>query len=230
MQIHTNRFWLRWAWAVGLVSMTACSGTDAMPPSDPMPPAELPLTPSSPQVNPGFLHEGAIDGALFSKAELPPAESEKLHSCGKLRTQTLRRILVSRGVSLSTGGMATLMLDADQILGVANFSGRLPESDRNATGSLTRLYDILIAAAVQLVPDATTDRLGTSPACRNERLFNADGSCNADGFGCLVGTPVSQKEMERCGQLSADAAANTNPTNGRRLAVAAVAATYFLCD
>ena len=150
--------------------------------------------------------------------------------CRLREKQTLRRILVSRGVSLSTGGMATLMLDADQILGVANFSGRLPESDRNATGSLTRLYDILIAAAVQLVPDATTDRLGTSPACRNERLFNADGSCNADGFGCLVGTPVSTKEMERCSQLVADAAANTNLTNGRRLAVAAVAATYFLCD
>lgn len=215
--------------ALGLLSLASCSGGEMMP-SDPNKPAELPITPSSPQVNPGFLHEGAIDGELFNLAVLPPAESERLHSCGKVRTQTLRRMLVSRGVNLAMGGVATLLLDADQILGVANFSGRLPESDRNATGSLTRLYDLLIAAAVQLVPDATTDRLGTSPGCRNERLFNSDNTCNADGFGCLVGTPVSTKEMERCSQLVADAAANTNLTNGRRLAVAAVAATYFLCD
>lgn len=249
----TRPFLLSLGLFVGLgLGFGACSGGDPGETMTPDPTNPTPVTPDTP-VDPTTIPKGpdfALNhddiigdiGDIFKDGrQVSPAEGERLHTCGKVRYDALKAILVSRGVpSMSAGAPAAnsagdLFNRGSLVLGTANFPARVAEADRNTTGGIVRLYDIMIAAAEELLPNATTDNLSTSPACKaaagpGPKLFDADGSCNADAFACLIGATPTKDQLTRCKLMVDEVTANSDLLTGRRLAVAALAAPYFLCD
>lgn len=175
---------------------------------------------------------GAIGDVFADGRQVPPEVGERMHACGKLQYATLGRILQTRGVNLANAAMFSagqLYNSGNLVIGVANYPARVAESDRNTTGGIVRLYDILIAAAEELLPDATTDLLSKSPACSGVTLFKADNTCNPAGFGCFMGVPPTDAQIRLCNEMVNDPF-DANILNRKRLAVAAMASPIFLCD
>jgi hypothetical protein len=188
-----------------------------------------------------FDHDGTLNATsdIFKDGnQVSVAEGEKLHSCGKIQVDTLSRILSSRGVNLTTMTLHSaglLYATGRNVLGSANYPQRVAESDRNTTGGLVRLYDIIIAAVEELLPNATTDRLGSAPnsPCAGATLFNPDNTCNADGIACFVGVPPTPGQLALCNSMVTNPDVPFEMNNilvRKRLAIAALASPVFLCD
>ncbi|MFO0577223.1 MAG: hypothetical protein U1A78_24720 [Polyangia bacterium] len=211
-----------------------------MTPTD-NPPVTMPAIGDGNAPTEAFDHDGTLNAAgdVFKDGrQVSIAEGEKLHACGKLQVGTLRNILSSRGVNLGTmtaNSAGLLLASGANVLGVANYPQRVPESDRNTTGGLVRLYDIIIAAVEEVLPDATTDRLGSvaNSPCAGAKLFNADNSCNADGIACFIGVPPTAGQIALCNSMVQNPDVPFEANNilvRKRLAVSALAAPVFLCD
>lgn len=191
--------------------------------------------------NEAFDHDGTLNAAgdIFKDGrQVSVAEGEKLHSCGKIQVGVLRNILSSRGVNLTTMTANTaglLAASGANVLGSANYPQRVAESDRNTTGGLVRLYDIIIAAVEEILPDATTDRLASvaNSPCAGAKLFNTDNSCNADGIACFIGLPPTPGQLSLCNSMVQNPDVPFEMNNilvRKRLAIAALASPVFLCD
>lgn len=182
-----------------------------------------------------FNHDDILSsiGDVFADGRQVPVEvGERMHACGKLQYAALGRILQSRGVNIANTAMFSagqLYTSGNLVIGVANYPARVSESDRNTTGGIVRLYDILIAAAEELLPDPTTDNLSKSAACAGVSLYNADNTCNPAGFGCFMGVPPTDAQIKLCNEMVKDPF-DANILNRKRLAVAAMASPIFLCD
>jgi hypothetical protein len=175
---------------------------------------------------------GAIGDVFADGRQVAPEIGERMHACGKLQYATLGRILQTRGVNIAsatTFSAGQLYSSGNLVIGVANYPARVSESDRNTTGGIVRLYDILIAAAEELLPDPTTDLLSKSSACAGVTLFKADNTCNPAGFGCFMGVPPTDAQIRLCNTMVSDPF-DANILNRKRLAVAAMASPIFLCD
>jgi hypothetical protein len=117
-------------------------------------------------------------------------------------------------------------------MGVANYPARVAEADRNSTGGLTRMFDMMLAVAEELIPTATTDRIGTGTACPGATLFNADNTCNADGFACLLGSPLTTVQLTECsnGVKRIASLTSNDIMRAKRMTVATIASSAYLCD
>jgi hypothetical protein len=203
--------------------------------------------PSMPAIGDGnapnlaFDHDGTLNAAgdVFKDGrQVSVAEGEKLHSCGKIQVDTLGRILSTRGVNTANAVLHSaglLYTGGKNVLGSANYPQRVAESDRNTTGGLVRLYDIVIAAVEELLPNATTDRLGSAPGspCAGATLFNTDNTCNADGIACFMGVPPTSGQLSLCNSMVQNPDVPFEMNNilvRKRLAIAALASPVFLCD
>lgn len=184
----------------------------------------------------GIDHDGIIGdiGDVFKDGrQVPPAEGEKLHSCGKLRYETFVKILASRGINTgntdpnSVGG---LLKRAQPVWGQANFAGRIPETTRNSTSSLVSLEDIAIAMAEELVLPTNAEGAWMSGDCMGEKLFD-DKSCNRDGFACLLGVTPTQRQLDLCNKMVTDVSTGiSDEITRKRLTVAAMSGVTNLCD
>lgn len=192
-------------------------------------------TSTVPGVANAFNHDGILGdiGDIFADGrQVPAAVGERMHACGKLQYGALGRILQTRGVNLANTAnfsAGLLYTTGNLVIGVANYPARVSESDRNTTGGIVRLYDILIAAAEELLPDATTDNLSKSTACMGVSLYNPDNTCNPAGFGCFMGVPPTDAQIQLCNSMVMDTF-DPSMLNRKRLAVAAMASPIFLCD
>ena len=236
MKIRKSLTSLGLAAALGLFGCTNSSET-LIPDAGTTNPPDLATVagPGGPGVANAFDHDGILGaiGDVFSDGrQVAPEIGERMHACGKLQYAALGRILQTRGVNITnavTFSAGLLYSSGNLVIGVANYPARVAESDRNTTGGIVRLYDILIAAAEELLPDMTTDRLSTSPACTGATFYNADNTCNPAGFGCFMGVPPSDAQIQLCNSMVMDTF-DTNILNRKRLAVAAMASPIFLCD
>lgn len=234
--------------SLGLVVMGASSCGDKAPVEEPppvieeMPPTVVPMNPEM-----AFDHDGVLNpvGDVFSDGQQVPVEkSQRMHACGKITYPTLSRILSRRGVTVTAGAQCTdangsfdctsgsLYVSGNLVLGTANYPARVSESDRNSTGGIVRMQDILIAAAEMLV--TSTNPTGTFAAgtdCAGASLFNTGtpATCNPDGIACYVGVPLTQGQLTLCNQMLADPT-NTDPLIAKRLTLSALASSIFLCD
>jgi hypothetical protein len=221
--------------SLGLSAALGLGACDNSQPATPTPvdPMPAPVVPPGPDY--AFDHDNILGnvGDIFRDGrQVSPAEGERMHACGKIQYATLGRILTDRGVNVNNAAnfsAGQLYSSGNLVLGVANFPARVGESDRNTTGGIVRLYDIIIAAAEEILPDAATDRLSTSKACPGAKLYNADNTCNADGFACFLGTPPTSAQLQLCNEMVKDAF-DSNILNRKRLAVAAMASPIWLCD
>ena len=61
----------------------------------------------------------------------PPKYTSRVHSCPKMKYETIGRVLASRGVDINANGETTagqMWRDSDQALGVANYAARQREN------------------------------------------------------------------------------------------------------
>lgn len=213
--------------SLGLAAaLSACA-----PPQDSAPPVIEPHPDNIGVQGPeeAFMHEDPVGDIFADGRQVSAAVGSRMHACGKIRYATLGRVLASRGVNIMNNAQdsAGLLYRTGSLsLGAPNYEARAGEPERNTTGGITRLFDILIAAADEIIanmPNRDECRVGGVGA----RLFDQSG-CNADGFACLLGMPVTQVQMTLCNDMVREFGADT--AQGQRLAVAAIAAPVFLCD
>jgi len=193
----------------------------------------------------GLNHDDILNniGNIFTDGrQVPPAEGETLHSCGKVRFNVLTNILQTRGINVAPPPLmpplttaAYLLEKAQPVWGVANFPARVPESIRNTTSGLVSLHDILIAAAEEWVPSVAvgmppSDGPAIGMACTGSKLFN-NNTCDKDGFACLMGATPSPQQINVCNSMINDTSAMVmDPTVKRRLAVASMVGNVTMCD
>ena len=159
--------------------------------------------------------------------EGPPRYTSRVHSCPKVRYDTLGTILQSFGVNtasttaLSAGDMYRNGFNA---LGGQNYANRIRENIMITTSGASRQFDIFAAAADEIQTAFTN---GTMTRCPGAQLFDANDTCRPDGLTCLLGTPATARHLDYC-NLTVSSASNV--TVGKRLAVAALLAAAYTCE
>ena len=225
---------------VSLLGLAACQNQTSEPdpnqvtnpPVDPMPPTSTGGSTKS------FDHDDILGniGDVFSDGrQVLPADGQRMHVCGKITYASLGRVLTSRGIATGNtvaDSAGLLYQTGANIMGVANYPARVAEADRNSTGGLTRLFDMFLAVSEELLPSATVDKLGSGTACPGVTLFDASNNCSADGFACLLGTPLSAVQLSECSNAVKRIASLTSNDmlRAKRMAVATIASSNFLCD
>lgn len=241
---QTLRVVLGVACALALAS-AGCSGVDLAgrgpgPEGSMEPPVSGAFTPvlTTGGVANTFHHPQSIDGVRVADArevlsrmaeEGPPAYRSRVHACRKMRYGTVGRMLGSLGVDTAAEGELSagrMWREADQALGAPNYAARVPETTELTTASASRLFDILVQAAPEII-----ERMPTQERCmigeRGATIFDAEGRCTEEGLTCLLGEPASPEHVELCTVIASRA---TTPENGRVLAVASMLAAAATCE
>jgi len=161
--------------------------------------------------------------------EGPPKYTARVHSCAKLRYQTLGRVLASRGVDVgnATGLSAgDLYRSGAQAMGAPNYPARVRENIDLSTAGASRLFDIFVAGAAEIIAN-----LPSRPECQiggvGPQLFTESGACVADGITCLIGYPATASHIELC-NLTVQRASDLE--TGKKMAVAVLAAAAHTCE
>lgn len=178
---------------------------------------------------------GAAPGADFQPAEPAqvrlvgsPEVTSRLHSCGKITVKSLGDILTSRG--LTGGGTRPQGAPSGQAIfqqggtaaafGGANYNGRVPEAPFASTSAMAKMFDIFTMASYDAV-----SANWTAPACPGVKVLGADGKFSQDGLTCLMGKPAKAEHLA----IANDAIAK-NPTDGAKIAIAALLSAAHTCQ
>jgi hypothetical protein len=154
-----------------------------------------------------------------------------MHSCSKVRVQTFGTVLSSLGVNLASttaGSAGVLYRDPATAgaLGAPNFANRIRENIGITTSGASREFDIFAAAAPEVIA-----ALPTLARCQvggvGPTMFDAADHCNPDAITCLIGVPAQTAHIELCNLSVTNA---SDPTIGKRLAVAALLAAAYTCE
>lgn len=161
--------------------------------------------------------------------EGPPPFTSQLHSCSKLRYATLGKLLTSVGVDLAStraGSAGQLYQTGAAALGAPSYANRIRENLAITTSGASRMFDIFAAAADEIIAALPTlarcQAGGAAPV-----LFDAGNACHAEGITCLIGAPAQPGHVELCNLTIARA---SDPSAGKRLAVAALMAAAYTCE
>lgn len=178
---------------------------------------------------------GAAAGADFQPVEPAqvklvgsPEVSSRLHSCGKVSVKSLGDILTSRGLTGggprppgALGGQAIFQQGATAAaLGGANYNGRVPEAPFASTSAMAKMFDIFTMASYDAVAANWT-----APACPDVKVLGTDGTFTTDGLSCLMGKPAKAEHL-----AIANAAVAANPTDGAKIAIAALLSAAHTCQ
>jgi hypothetical protein len=161
--------------------------------------------------------------------EGPPKFTSHMHSCAKIRYATLGTVLSSVGVDVASAtalSAGMLYRDGVNALGGPNYANRIRENIGITTSGASREFDIFAAAATEVIA-----KLPTLARCQiggvGPTMFDASDNCNPDAITCLIGAPATTAHIELC-NLSVHNA--SDPTIGKRLAVAALLAAAYTCE
>lgn len=156
-----------------------------------------------------------------------PEVQSRLHSCGKLTYTSLGTILATRG--LTGGGQRPAGAQSGQAIynagataaafGAANYNGRVPEAPFASTSAMAKSFDIFTMASYDAVADDWT-----ATACPGVKVLEA-GKFTKDGISCLIGKPATDDYV-----AIANDAVTKNPTDGAKIAVAALLAAAHTCQ
>jgi hypothetical protein len=178
---------------------------------------------------------GAAAGADFQPADPAqvkligsPEVSARLHACGKLSVSSLGNLLTSRG--LTGGGTRPAGALSGQAIfsqggtaasfGGANYNGRIPEAPFASTSAMAKMFDIFAMSSYDAVAAGWTP-----PACPGVKLLGADGNFTQDGLTCLMGKPAKAEHL-----AIANLAIAQNPTDGAKIAIAALLSAAHTCQ
>jgi hypothetical protein len=210
-------------------SVLASACTDDLPP----PSTEEPPNSTTGNQDTTFDHDnnGISAWDLLDRLtkEGPPRYTSHVHSCPKVRYTTLGAVLKSVGVNtgnttnLSAGQLYTSGFNA---LGGPNYANRIRENISITTSGASREFDIFAAAADEVITNlpnlARCQVGGVGPT-----LFDTNNACRPEGITCLIGTPATATHVDLCNLTVTQA---SNPTVGKRLAVAALLAAAYTCE
>ncbi|HEU0031524.1 MAG TPA: hypothetical protein VFQ53_12885 [Kofleriaceae bacterium] len=159
----------------------------------------------------------------------PPRYTSRVHSCPKVRYDTLGRVLTSVGINANN----TTNLSAGQLyqsgynaLGGPNYPNRIRENLNITTSGASREFDIFAAGAdevINAVPTLARCQVGGVGA----QLFDASNACRADGITCIIGYPAEAAHLDFC-NITVQSA--SDPAVGKRIAVAALLAAAYTCE
>ena len=161
------------------------------------------------------------------RAVRSPEVTSRLHGCGKMSIGSVGQLLQSRGLTGRgqrpngvLSGMAIFQQgDTASTLGAANYNGRVPEAPFASTSAASKLFDIFTMASYDAVVETWS-----APACPGVKLLEA-GKLTKDGISCLIGKPATDEHVA----IANEAVAN-NPTDGAKLAIAALLAAAHTCQ
>lgn len=170
--------------------------------------------------------EETVDPAQV-RAVGSPEVTSRLHGCGKLTVSSIGNILQTRnlmGGGRAQGEVSGLSLynagDSPAALGAPNYSGRVPEAPFASTSATAKMFDIYTMASYDvLAPD------WEAPACPGVKVIGADGRFTKDGISCLMGKPATDEHV-----AIANDAIIKNPTDGAKIAIAALLAAAHTCQ
>lgn len=224
------------------------------------PAAVRPLSPEEQSV--AWLSADDVAALAARANEEGPIElASRRHACMKMKYATLGSLLNSLGVNMGTlpvtaatncntlipaGRVATRdLMPASYVycssrltLGYPQYEARLAEITSATTASSTKLLDLLITAAPEIIANAPT-----RPQCmvngQPSQIFNADNTCNAAGISCIQGYQATDDQVALCNRVVTQAVATpamgTAPAvsavdNGKRIAVAAILSAAHSCE
>jgi len=187
-----------------------------------------------------FDHSNDPGGAAATSAGEQPAEpaqikligspevSARLHACGKLTVASLGDLLTSRGLTGggtrpagAISGQAIYMNGATPpAIGAANYNGRVPEAPFASTSAMAKMFDIYTMASYDAIAAGWT-----APACPGVKVLGADAKFTKDGLTCLMGKPATDAHLA----VANDAIAK-NPTDGAKIAIAALLSAAHTCQ
>jgi hypothetical protein len=171
-----------------------------------------------------FNHENTFDTFKFLDQlmnEGPPSFSSKLHSCSKIPYETLGNMLTSLGAL--TGTAANLYNSGANAYGAANYDARIRENITIGTASMSRAYDIYVAASQTIIDNFAA---GSIARCTGAQMFDANDNCVESGVSCLMGVKARQTHIDMC---NFTVRAADNIVNGKRLAVSVILAATQTC-
>jgi hypothetical protein len=162
--------------------------------------------------------------------EGPPEQASRLHSCMKVKFDTLGRLLASRGVDMKMAGTTILPVssatncmplatsttvtvrasmaqparyvycDSRVTLGLGQYSGRLAEPMLQTTASATKMHDLFLAASTEIVAN-----FATATECRYQgqqaQLFDNQNRCDPVGVACLIGYVPNADTLSLCNEM-----------------------------
>ena len=159
----------------------------------------------------------------------PPKFTSRVHSCPKVRYQTLGNVLASVGVNVGNGtnlSAGQLYTSGDFALGAPNYGNRIRENLDITTSGASREFDVFAAAAdevIAAVPNLERCKINGVGA----QLFDANNACRADGITCILGAPAQAAHLDFCNITVSSA---SDVATGKRIAVAALLAAAHTCE
>jgi hypothetical protein len=211
--------------------MGAQSNGDPETSNDPDNNFHHPMEPSAPgQADPfEILKQRAAEG--------PPEVRTRLHSCSKLTYAALGDFLTSRGVNLDQPGSGGVPSAGDlykaastkDALGLANFDARMGEAYYYTISSATKMFDIFVQAAPQVIAN-----IQTMPECQINGVGNpmfdpVTGKCDFNALSCIMGRPAMDEDVTLCNLMISQATPAELP-NRKNLTVAAFLAAAHTCQ
>jgi hypothetical protein len=151
----------------------------------------------------------------------------RIHGCTKVSFDALGAVLKGLGADKRTqGNTAWNMYRSPQnarALGVANYAARVPEALFASTSATAKQFDILVAAAQEIV--TANEPL---PACPSVKLLD-DNKLTKDGISCLLGKPAQDQHVALANDLIAQKG-EAGRSTGQALAIAALLEAAHTCE
>ena len=159
--------------------------------------------------------------------EGPPEISTRMHSCQKMAYATVGNVLSQLGVNMGATGAtsaAVLYKNGSQAMGAPNYGARIPESIALTTAGATKLFDIFVQAAPEIIAAIPNVAKKGGNAIQ---LFDSNGHCTSDGVAFLQGAPATQAQVDLCNNVLGSA---SSAQIGQTLAVATLLAAAHTCE
>lgn len=206
----------------------ACSTTVDEEPLNTPPPGS---TSGSEDTTYDHMNDGYSPWELIDRLakEGPPHYTSRVHSCPKVRYETLGNVLRAVGVDTANAtnlSAGQLYRSGYNAMGGPNFANRIRENIAVTTSGASRMFDIFAAAADEIIvnmPNLERCKVNGIGA----EMFDATNQCRADGITCLIGQPAQPAHLDFC-NLTVTSASDV--TVGRRIAVAAIMAAAYTCE
>lgn len=210
---------------------TGAQATDPETSTDPDNNFHHPMEPSQPG------QEDAFEILKQRAQEGPPDVRTRMHSCSKLTYSTLGEYLTSRGVDLNAPGAGGVPSAGDlykaastkDALGVANFDARMGEAYYYTISSATKMFDIFVQAAPQVIAN-----IQNMPECQingmgNPMFDTVTGKCDYYALSCIMGRAASDDDLTLC-NLMISQASPAELENRKKVTVAAFMAAANTCQ
>jgi len=162
-----------------------------------------------------------------TQQEGAPEISTKMHSCQKMHYTTVGNVLASFGVNMAATAATSagaLYKGGSQAMGAPNYGARVPESIELSTAGATKLFDIFVQAAPEIITAFPTKALKAGVAVQ---LIGTDGKFTSDGIAFLQGSPATQAQLDLANNILGSA---STPAIGQTLAVATLLAAAHTCE